>query len=359
MTLEDMRVRVTCVAPAFCLFGLAARYNIPLVPSCMQVELVDLPMEAWLQHIHPLWIDERIEQERRQELLRLKLLALAKQSEVGVPLSLSLQSDSDQSREVSVSATPVPSGSITSHNKGRDETDDSESASSSDDSDSSDDENQTDPRLSSLDLLPSTNKEPKPKARLSRAQSQGSPARYARRLATSGDVAIQMTAALQRYNARRYHQRVEALKASLLASRKGLKKASLVVTTIDRIQVQASLQGKFGGLYSRQNVLRLIRLAACYFSHPRLINTQHSHHAHARTLTQPRMQQDGDDKEQVVERDSTITDCFGFLAGRYLNIKMDQIQMYLRSFPLPVVDTRKARSVTWSISSRFWRTILR
>jgi len=57
--------------------------GLQLSAQSLQIEMVDSPMESFLQRIHQLWLDEKAEQQRREELFVLKIEALRRKSATG------------------------------------------------------------------------------------------------------------------------------------------------------------------------------------------------------------------------------------------------------------------------------------
>jgi len=69
------------------------------------VQVIDNPLNSWLQHLHLLWLDERAEQERRRALLKLKMAGIEGHGE----------RDTKQQHTAAATTPHLPPMSSTSH----------------------------------------------------------------------------------------------------------------------------------------------------------------------------------------------------------------------------------------------------
>ena len=143
----------------------------------MQLEVVDEPMESFLQHLHLLWLDERSEQERRRALLQLKL----------------------SKRHMGQSAEAVQAAL---------------------------------------------------------AQIEASAGDTSMDGAGEGEAGLRT--ALAEYNSRMYVKKVEALKRSMREG-ESLKKASLLLCSLDKLSVDALQDGELGSFHDDDVMARLIQ----------------------------------------------------------------------------------------------------
>ena len=145
----------------------------------MQLEVVDEPMESFLQHLHLLWLDERNEQERRRALLQLKLA----RRRMGTGQSAAVVQQTIAQIE----------------------------ASSGDNS-----------------------------------------------IEAAEEDEASLKAALAEYNSRMYVRKVEELKRTMREG-ESLKKASLLLCSLDKLSVDALMEGELGSFHDEEVLEQLIR----------------------------------------------------------------------------------------------------
>ena len=243
----------------------------------MQLEVVDEPMESFLQHLHLLWLDERNEQERRRALLQLKLA----KRRMG------------QSAEV-VQAT-----------------------------------------LAQIEASAGDNS-------IEAAEEDESSLR----------------AALAEYNSRMYMQKVEELKRTMREG-ESLKKASLLLCSLDKLYVEAGREGELGTFFDDDVMAHIIRQ---YSAEEGTVWDGEGVEMGGRSRAGTQLNQHDKQARNVASPTSSIASTasptaspfnlspssssggagyslspvYGTMDGRYIRVQVDVVQLRLRNFPLPL-----------------------
>ena len=266
--------------------------------KAVQFEVVDEPMESFLQHLHLLWLEERTEQERRRALLKLRIDKMRREKGAAPP------------------PPPAPAEVVTA----------SVSSFSS--------------------TLPAAEAIAAVEATLDSFSL------------TAEEASLYLL--LNEYNSRSYIRRVEELKRKMREG-ESLKKASLMLCSVDSMTVLAGMDGELGSFYDDDVVADLIHKRRAEEAAAWEVGGRSRGTSELLKPTSPMFGADGRPSAFSPQLSSSLSPppphlfspsspfprapappplpTLSNLLGRYFSVRLDVLQLRLRNFPLPLLST--------------------
>ena len=268
--------------------------------KAVQFEVVDEPMESFLQHLHVLWLEERTEQERRRALLKLRIDKMRRDKGAAHP--------SPHSHPAEAATTTLPSSSSSTSLAGV------ESIAAVE---------------ASLDSSALTSEE------------------------------ASLYLLLNEYNSRSYIRKVEELKKKMREG-ESLKKASLMLCSVDSMTVNAGCEGPLGSFYDDDVIADLVHQRRAEEAVAWEMPGRSRGASELMKATSPAFGADGRSALFSPVLTSSLSPpppgmfspttpllspapeplpALTGLLGRYFSVRLDVLQLRLRNFPLPLLST--------------------